>query len=93
MKIAKVTLIVLDHEGFGKQENVALLEQQKYLTTRVADYEETDIGEWYDEHPLNQMGDVDITPYFESQARELRQENTDLYNRISRLELELELIS
>lgn len=53
MKVHKVELCILDHEGCDEKEIKILLEQNRYLSIRLQSIESREIGEWYDEHPLN----------------------------------------
>ena len=54
MKAYKVELLVLDHDNMGEGEITFLLENVKYLYPSVMSIESKDIGEWDDDHPLNQ---------------------------------------
>lgn len=57
MKAYKVTLLVIDHDELGGEEIEVTFENIKYpnycMHPRVMDVEEADIGEWDDNHPLN----------------------------------------
>lgn len=59
MKIYKLTVCVLGHEVDGK-EAAEILENTKYpnwcMCPSVVEIEEREIGEWDDDHPLNQKG-------------------------------------
>ena len=53
MKVYKVELLFIDHEDIGAKVMTDLLENVKYIYPSIMNIEEKDIGEWYDEHPLN----------------------------------------
>lgn len=56
MKVYKLEVIVIDHDDVG-DEMKDILENQKYpnwcLSPHVIKMESIDIGEWDDDHPLN----------------------------------------
>ena len=54
MKAYKVELLVLDHEYVGEDGIVFYLENVKYLYPSVMSIQSKDIGEWDNDHPLNQ---------------------------------------
>ncbi len=58
MKAYKVTLLIIDTDDIGGEEIRDVLEQARYpnhcISPSVKLVEERDIGEWSDEHPLNQ---------------------------------------
>jgi hypothetical protein len=60
MKAYKVILLIVDHDDLGPEEIGTVLERQKYpnwcIYPRVQRIFGADIGEWTDEHPLNQIG-------------------------------------
>ena len=55
MKAYKVELLVLDHNDMGEEQIEFLLENVKYLYPSVMSIESREIGEFYDDHPLNKM--------------------------------------
>ena len=67
MKIYKVELYVIDHDGLGDEEIASVLENTKYpnrcISPDVANVESKDIGEWWDGHPLNRTS-VDVKAYY-----------------------------
>jgi hypothetical protein len=59
MKVYKVTLMIVDHDGLDDVDEItAVIEQARYanrcIIPEVVDIEEKEIGEWSDDHPLNQ---------------------------------------
>ena len=48
-----MTVLVIDHSGYGPDEAKLNIENEKYTNPHVMSVEEADIGEWTDEHPLN----------------------------------------
>ena len=61
MKAYKVTLFVIDFDDMGDFEIIKTLENTRYPNhcfggLTVMSVEGKDIGEWSDEHPLNQTG-------------------------------------
>jgi hypothetical protein len=49
----KHSIIVVDFEGNGQEEITYLLKDNKYCNVSILDIKEKDIGEWSDDHPLN----------------------------------------
>lgn len=68
MKAYRVTFVVIDHDRLGADEIQSVVEDTRYpnhcLHPRVTEIEEADIGEWSDDHPLNQIG-ADLDAPFE----------------------------
>lgn len=54
MKAYKVELLVIDHDDVGEGEITFFLEDVKYIYPKVMSIQSKDIGEWDDDHPLNQ---------------------------------------
>ena len=54
MKAYKIEILVLDFEDYGSEEYVIELEQNRHLNAKVLKRSSIDIGEWDDDHPLNQ---------------------------------------
>ncbi len=52
MKAYKLEVLVIDHEGYGVQEFENQLENLDFV--HVVRSKEAEIGEWDDDHPLNQ---------------------------------------
>lgn len=70
MKAYKLEILVLDFDNVGDDIPV-IIEDQRYpnhcISPRVLDVKVSDIGEWYDHHPLN-LGKTtkeEILKYFE----------------------------
>jgi len=57
MKVYKVELMIIDFDGLGANEIQSVIENQKFpnrcIFPDVMDISERDIGEWSDDHPLN----------------------------------------
>jgi len=57
MKAYKVELLIIDFDQIGEEEIRYQIEDTKYsnhcISPQVKKIEERDIGEWYDDHPLN----------------------------------------
>ena len=53
MKAHKFTVLVVDHENYGVDEFVTMIEQIRGMSAEVIDALSADIGEWSDDHPLN----------------------------------------
>jgi hypothetical protein len=55
-RVYKLEVLIVDHDGIGPEEAVAVLENARYpnrcINPRVAVTEERSV-EWSDEHPLN----------------------------------------
>lgn len=56
MKAYILTVMVVDHEEQGPEVLRATLEDHRYISPRVVDTVQHDIGEWTNKHPLNQPG-------------------------------------
>lgn len=54
MKAYKVELLVLDHENTGEDGITFFLENVKYIYPKVMSIQSKEIGEFEDDHPLNQ---------------------------------------
>ena len=69
MKAYRVEVLVVDHDEIGPDAIKYYLEETKYpnwcMSPLVVEIQERDIGEWTDEHPLNQ------TATFKSEFRKL----------------------
>ena len=61
MKVYKVELMVLDFDGIGAAGIKNELENSNYgndcIRPKVMHCESRDVGEWYDGHPLNLIGE------------------------------------
>lgn len=57
MKVYKVEILVIDHDGIGPEGIKDEFENTKYgnrcMYPDVMDIQEREIGEWHDDHPLN----------------------------------------
>lgn len=57
MKVHKITIMVIDHDGVGPDEAAAVLKAARYpnrcIYPHVMGVESRDIGEWSDSNPLN----------------------------------------
>ncbi len=57
MKAYKVTLLIIDIDEIGAEEIKDVIENVHYpnrcISPDVAQIESAEIGEWYDDHPLN----------------------------------------
>lgn len=57
MKAYKVEILIIDFDQLGEKEIVEVIENTKYpnycISPTVKDIKSVDIGEWTDEHPLN----------------------------------------
>lgn len=71
MKAYRVTFVVIDHDHLGADGIQAVAENTRYpnhcLRPRVTEIEEAEIGEWSDDHPLNQIG-ADMDAPFEHEG-------------------------
>ena len=76
MKVYKVELMVVDFDGIGGDGVKDELENARYgnrcIRPEVKGIQERDIGEWDDDHPLNQMDTSD------AEYRRLFAHNADL---------------
>jgi hypothetical protein len=58
MKLIQMTVTVIDFDHLGAEEVVSTLENANYpndcISPRVHDVKVHDIGDWSDDHPLNQ---------------------------------------
>ncbi len=62
MKAYKLEILVIDNDGLGAEEIKQVLESTRYpnwcISPSVMKIEERDIGEWSDDHPLNQNSTI-----------------------------------
>lgn len=60
MKAYVVSVLIIDFDGLGEKSIQQALETVRYpnncLHPKVLDITQHDIGDWQDEHPLNQRG-------------------------------------
>jgi len=61
MKVYIITGILLDFEGYGPEEVRQVIENDSAYCLNVEKVEEFEIGDWHDDHPLNQKGTDSIT--------------------------------
>lgn len=58
MKLIQMTVTVIDFDGLGAEEVASTIENQKYpnwcISPKIHEIKEHDIGDWSDDHPLNQ---------------------------------------
>lgn len=59
MKVYKLEVMVIDFDGLGAGEIANVLESANYpndcIHPSVVDIDSVDIGEWRDDHPLNNV--------------------------------------
>lgn len=69
MKAYKLEILVVDHNGNGISDIINTIKNNKYYTPKIISHSETDIGEWSDEHPLNQRNCTPncLNSYFENE--------------------------
>lgn len=57
MKVYKVEIMVIDHDGIGPEEIKDVFESQRYpnhcMNPHVMEVTAAEIGRWKDSHPLN----------------------------------------
>ena len=53
MKAYKIEVLVIDHEDYGPMAIGLMMDNVKYLNTQLMSSKQVDIGEWSDDHPLN----------------------------------------
>ena len=56
MKAYVMKVVVIDFDGYGPDECSNVLIDNRYVDASICDVVQYDIGEWTDEHPLNQHG-------------------------------------
>lgn len=63
MNVYKIELLIIDNDEVGENEIINLLEDTRYpnrcISPEVKSIEIEDIGEWYDDHPLNKQDQCD----------------------------------
>jgi hypothetical protein len=71
MKAYKIELIIVDHDEIGdREEIIGPIENANYpndcINPHVLSFREADIGEWYDDHPLNgsENYEASVAKYF-----------------------------
>ena len=67
MKAYMAQVLIIDHDEVGADGIKTVIENARYpnrcIMPRVVRTDEAEIGEWYDQHPLN-FEDADLRPYF-----------------------------
>ena len=60
MKVYKLEIMIIDHDNCGAEEIKDVIENARYpnrcIMPEVMSIKHADIGEWSDEHPLNNLG-------------------------------------
>jgi hypothetical protein len=56
MKCYKAVVYILDFEGHPAGDIIYELEKNKHINAHVDEFQVAFIGEWDDNHPLNQRG-------------------------------------
>jgi len=55
-----LSVLVIDHDGIGIDSIKEVLHDQKFpnwcMSPTVISHKEADLGQWHDDHPLNQPG-------------------------------------
>lgn len=63
MKVMKIEILVIDFDGVGEDGIKSVIENSRYpnrcINPEVKDIKTVDIGEWSDDHPLNNMTTCD----------------------------------
>lgn len=59
MKAYKIELLVIDNEGMGEDGIRQDIQGRKFSYPTIMSIQSAEIGEWYDEHPLNQHATSD----------------------------------
>lgn len=63
MKVHKLTICIIDHDDVGEEEIRDIIENTRYpnhcISPDIKKFETRDIGEWDDDHPLNQRATCD----------------------------------
>lgn len=68
MKAYRIVTYVVDHEDMGLDAILDELDRSKWIAVRTGAIDEIDIGEWDDDHPLNQMS-TDVEAYFQERLQ------------------------
>ena len=59
MKAYKIEILIIDHDQLWAEEIKEVIENQKYpnycISPRIMDIQSSDLGEWDDSHPLNNI--------------------------------------
>lgn len=53
MKAYKIEMLVIDFENYSEQDIKEIIENNKYISPQVQSIQCVDIGEWSDDHLLN----------------------------------------
>ena len=63
MKVHKITISIIDFDEVGEEDIRDIIENTRYpnhcISPDIKKFETRDIGEWDDEHPLNQTATCD----------------------------------
>ena len=65
MKVYRVELMILDFDGLSENEMITMIENSNYpndcISPMVVDIKAKEIGQWRDDHPLN---DADVASIY-----------------------------
>lgn len=59
MKAYRIEVLVIDHENVGEENIRSTIENVRYINANVKSVESADIGDWDDDHPLNNRKTAD----------------------------------
>lgn len=63
MKVIRMVITIIDFENLGAEGAADVLKNTRYpndcINLSVRSFEERDIGEWHDDHPLNRSDTED----------------------------------
>ena len=70
MKAYKIEILVIDHENIGEENIIDTLNNVRYINAHVKSVKSADIGDWDDDHPLNnrKTADKEYERLFQSQG-------------------------
>lgn len=63
-----IPVMIIDHEDYGLADYITMIERLDWAHVE-GPIQRIDIGEWSDDHPLNQRG-TDVQQYFKDHAEE-----------------------
>lgn len=53
MKAYKIEILVIDHDANGIDDTLEYLKRSPYVNPSIISHSQAEIGEWTDDHPLN----------------------------------------
>lgn len=67
-KLYRATVYVVDYPEMGEEMIVEEITRSHHISINLGDLDTAEIGEWHDDHPLNEYG-CDYESYFSKEDK------------------------